>query len=109
MTDVVKQAANEAEIRSAVDRQLAFLERDANIALSTRHEFTVASGRIDSVYDRVIIEYKNPNSPADRIGRTIDAAGSQRLVNQIRSSFPDIENELGHSVSSLLGVGIDGR
>jgi hypothetical protein len=109
MADAVRQAANEAEIRSAVDRQLALLERAANIALNTRHEFTVASGRIDSVYDRVIIEYKNPNSPTDRIGRSLDAAGSQRLVNQIKSRFPDIENELGHSVSSLLGVGVDGR
>ncbi len=55
-------ADKEEEIRIAAERQLAFIEREAGVKLEGKHEFTVASGRIDSVYDRVIIEYKNPSS-----------------------------------------------
>jgi hypothetical protein len=109
MANAVGRAANEADIRSAVDRQLAFLERATDIAFNSRHEFTVASGRIDSVYDRVVIEYKNPNSVADRIGSTLDSPSSQRLLDQIKSRFSDIQQDVGHSISSLFGVGIDGR
>ncbi len=79
------RARTEADIRSATDRLLATVESAAGIHLDPRHEFTVASGRIDSVYDRVIVEYKNPNRGADRIGSTLDAGGSRRLLNQIKS------------------------
>jgi len=70
--DNIKAAAaradKEEEIRIATETQLAFIQREAGIKLEPKHEFTVASGRVDSVYDRVIIEYKNPASPAARIG-----------------------------------------
>jgi hypothetical protein len=52
---VAARAEKEAEIRIAVEKQLAFIEREADVELEGRHEFTVASGRVDSVYDRVII------------------------------------------------------
>jgi hypothetical protein len=104
-----KTAKTEADIRSASDRQLGKIEELAGISLNPRHEFTVASGRIDSVYDRVIIEYKNPNSNADKIGKHLTSSGSKKLVEQIKSRFADLEAELGHSISSLFGVGLDGN
>jgi len=102
-------AKTEADIRSAADRQLAKVEELAEITLHARHEFTVASGRIDSVYDRVIIEYKNPNSSSDKIGKSLESSGSKKLLAQIRSRFGDLEQELGHPINSLFGVGLDGR
>jgi hypothetical protein len=63
-----KMADTEQDIRIEFEKQLAFVQRTAGITLEGRHEVTVASGRIDSVYDRVVIEYKNPASPGDRIG-----------------------------------------
>src|SRR3990172_10751439 len=70
--DQVRAAAamadKEEEIRIEVERQLAFIERAAGVKLEGRHEVTVASGRVDSVYNCVIIEYKNPSSAAARIG-----------------------------------------
>jgi hypothetical protein len=51
--DQVRAAAaiadKEEEIRIAVERQLAFVEREAGVKLEGKHEFTVASGRTDSV------------------------------------------------------------
>lgn len=88
MADQIKAAAlmadKEEEIRIEAEPQLAFIERATGIKLEGRHEFTVASGRVDSVYDRVIIEYKNPKSPGARIGPKADSAGS---ISYFSSSF----------------------
>ncbi len=59
-------ADKEEEIRIESEKQLAFIQKEAGIKLEGKHEFTVASGRIDSVYSRVIIEYKNPKNPDNR-------------------------------------------
>jgi hypothetical protein len=101
-------AANEQEIRIECERLLAFLEHRAGVTLQGRHEFTVASGRIDSVYERVIIEYKNPRSVRDKIGVKGDSPGTRRVVDQIKSRFHDLQKEYGHPINSLFGVGLDG-
>jgi len=64
--DQVKAAAaiadKEEEIRIEVEKQLAFIQKEAGVKLGGKHEFTVASGRVDSVYSCVIIEYKRPSA-----------------------------------------------
>jgi hypothetical protein len=111
--DQIKAAAamadKEEEIRIEAERQLAFIERATGIKLEGRHEFTVASGRVDSVYDRVIIEYKNPKSPGARIGPKADSAGSKKVVEQIKKRFYDMQAELGHPLNTMFGVGLDGN
>jgi hypothetical protein len=111
--DQIKAAAamadKEEEIRIEAERQLAFIERATGIKLEGRHEFTVASGRVDSVYDRVIIEYKNPKSPGARIGPKADSPGSKKVVEQIKKRFYDMQAELGHPLNTMFGVGLDGN
>ncbi len=109
LLDAAKKATKEEEIRIATEKQLAFLEAEAGIKLEGKHEFTVASGRVDSVYDRVIIEYKNPSSASACIGPTLTTTGSKKLVEQIKSRFTDLQTEHGHPINSLLGVGLDGN
>lgn len=109
LSAAAKTAATEADIRSAADRELLKVEQVAGIKLEARHEFTVASGRVDSVYDRVIVEYKNPASTSDRIGPTLQDSGSAKLLAQIKSRFADLKNEHGQPIDSLFGVGLDGK
>lgn len=90
LREAARTARTEADVRAATDKLLGEIEGEAHISLDARHEFTVASGRIDSVYDRVIIEYKNPRSNADKIGDTLKAAGSKKLLAQIKSRFSDL-------------------
>lgn len=73
-------ADKEEEIRIAVERQLGFIEGEAGVELQGRHEFTVAKGRADSLYQRVLIEYKNPSSAAARIGSSKDSPGCKKPV-----------------------------
>lgn len=111
--DQIKAAAamadKEEEIRIESEKQLAFIQKETGIKLEGKHEFTVASGRIDSVYSRVIIEYKNPKSPGDRIGPKADSPGSKKVVEQIKKRFYDMRHEHGQPLNSLFGVGLDGN
>ncbi|WP_374576435.1 N-6 DNA methylase [Phenylobacterium sp.] len=109
LSAAAKKAATEADIRSAADRELLKVEEAADIKLEARHEFTVASGRVDSVYDRVIVEYKNPASASDRIGKTLEDGGTSKLLAQIKSRFADLNAEHGQPIDSLFGVGLDGN
>ena len=111
--DQIKAAAamadKEEEIRIEVEKQLAFIQKEAGIKLEGKHEFTVARGHVDSVYSRVIIEYKNPKSPGDRIGPKADSPGSKKVVEQIKRRFYDMQREHGQPLNSLFGVGLDGN
>jgi len=111
--DQIKAAAamadKEEEIRIESERQLAFIEKVTDVKLQGKHEFSVASGRVDSVYSRVIIEYKNPKSPGDRIGPKGDSPGSKKVVEQIKKRFYDMRKEHGQQLNSLFGVGLDGN
>jgi hypothetical protein len=102
-------ADKEEEIRIAVERQLAFLEKATGVKLDAKHEFTVAKGRIDSFYTRVLIEYKNPSSPGDRLGPRLDSPGSKKVVEQIKSRFRALKDDLNQPLGSLFGVGCDGK
>jgi len=105
---VAAMADKEEEIRIESEKQLAFIQQAAGIKLHGQHEFTVASGRIDSVYSRVIIEYKNPKS-ADKIGPRADSPGSKKVVEQIKKRFYDMRTQHGQPLNSLFGVGLDGN
>jgi hypothetical protein len=111
--DQIKAAAamadKEEEIRIEAERQLAFIQKEAGIKLEGKHEYTVASGRIDSVYDRVIIEYKNPSSPGAKIGPKADSPGTKKVVEQIKKRFYDLRQEHGRPLNSIFGVGLDGN
>src|SRR5439155_20682470 len=101
-------ASNEEEIRIESEKQLAFIQQAAGVKLEGKHEFTVASGRVDSVYARVIIEYKNPRSAGDRIGPKADSPSSKKVVEQIKKRFYDMRHEHGKPLNSLFVVGLDG-
>jgi len=109
--DQVRAAAaiadKEEEIRIEVEKQLAFLQKEAGVKLQGKHEFTVASGRIDSVYNAVIIEYKNPSGAAARIGPGANSPGAKKVVEQIKSRFYDLRSK--ERWNTLFGVGCDGK
>src|SRR5262245_25904906 len=111
--DQLRHAANladkEEEIRIEVERQLAFIEREAGVKLEGRHEFTIAQGRADSVYTRVLIEYKKPSSAASRLGPRGDSPGSKKVVEQIKERFHGLRDEHNQPLNSLFGVGFDGK
>ena len=104
------KARSEEDIKMETEKQIAYLQKDAGISLDAKYEYTVATGRIDSVYSRVLIEYKNPNNPSSCIGERTTSAGTKKVVEQIQKRFASLEDFLGQAISSsFLGVGFDGR
>jgi hypothetical protein len=104
-----KNADSEMDVQVEAASQLKAVAKAAGIKLHEAHNHTIAEGRPDSVYNRVIVEYKNPASPSERIGSSLDAAGSKKVVEQIKDRFRALQTELGHSIESLFGVGCDGN
>lgn len=98
----------EEEVRIATERQLETIGTRSGIEIDGKHEFTLAKGRVDSVYDGVFIEYKNPASMTARIGNSLSTAGAKAVLKQIKSRFPEFKKIIGRDPSSLLGVGFDG-
>ncbi len=88
--DQVKKAAaltdKEEEIRIEVEKQLAFIQKEAGVELHGKHEFTVAKGRVDSVYSRVLIEYKNPSDAGARIGPAPTPPAARRSSSRSRAA-----------------------
>jgi len=105
---VAAMAGSEMDVQIAAASQLLFLEKAAGITFGGKHNCTIAEGRPDSVYNRVIVEYKNPANPADRIGDTLESPGTKKVVEQIKVRFRALQTELGHPIESLFGVGCDG-
>lgn len=104
-----KSAGSEMDVQVEAASQLKAVGKAAGIKLHEAHNHTIAEGRPDSVYNRVIVEYKNPASPSERIGSSLDAAGSKKVVEQIKDRFRALQTELGHSIESLFGVACDGN
>ncbi len=108
VADQIRQAADWAEseedLRIEVEKALEQLKREAGIDLRGRHEVTLGTGRPDSVYDCVIIEYKRPG----KLAGSRDAAGNKQVLRQLKRRFQDAKRELGRPLNTMLGVAVDG-
>src|SRR5260370_37894751 len=79
--------------------------REAKIKLDAHHNITVATGRPDSVYSNVIVEYKDPGS----LCGNRDAANNKKLIEQIRQRFYDMRREEDRPENRLFAGGTDGK
>ena len=99
------ESRNEAELRSRLHRILAeFAERN-NVPLSTREELTVATGRLDTIYNHLIVEYKSPGVlRTTRYHKPTDDA-----IIQLRGYLSSISDRGSNRRHRSAGVVIDGR
>lgn len=106
---IAEHANNEEEIRIGVEGVLAVIQKDSEISLRGRHEYTIGTGRIDSVYGCVIIEYKNPRSPSAKLSSDREAKGNKEVVKQIQDRFLEFQKEQNKQLNTMFGVGCDGK
>jgi len=98
-------AANEAEFRSRVTRHIEDMARELEVSLVAREEYTLASGRADAVYNRLVIEYEAPGS----LRPDLRHSATRHAVDQLRRYIEDIARQEGHQADRLLGVALDGH
>lgn len=93
---------NEEEFRIAASQRIAQVAADLGIELVTRHEFTLAKGRADTVYNRFIIEYENPGV----LNANGTHGGTRHAVGQVNGYLKDLAQAEHHD--RLLGAAFDG-
>jgi hypothetical protein len=109
LADQIQKAAawakSEMDLQVEVAGALKEFARRAKITLDVHHNITVATGRPDSVYSNVIVEYKDPGT----LSGNRDAANNKKLIEQIRQRFYDMRREENRPMNSMFGVGTDGK
>jgi SAM-dependent methyltransferase len=100
-----RQSSNEAEFRVEVARILDASGSAANLNIVSRDEFSVARGRVDSVYNRLILEYKRPGIiKASNKGRA-----NHVIIQQVKDYIEDVAKRERREAQRLAGVALDGR
>jgi hypothetical protein len=98
-------AKSEMDLQVEVAGALKDFAKRAQITLGGHHNVTVATGRPDSVYGSVIVEYKNPGT----LSLTKDAAPNRAVIDQLKQRFYDLRREEKRAWNSMFGVGTDGK
>lgn len=109
VAEQIQQAANwagsEMDLQIEVAGALKDFARRADVKLEGHHNITIATGRPDSVYGSVIVEYKEPGV----LSATRDAAGNRKVIEQLKQRFYDMRREEGRKWNTMFGAGTDGK
>ena len=98
-------APTEADFRRPVERLLDDFATAVGVPLHPHHEYTLATGRADTVYNRLVVEYKRPGS----LGETLSHRNNLAAVEQVKGYLEDVEREQRIEKARLVGVITDGR
>jgi SAM-dependent methyltransferase len=109
VADQIQKAAewakSEMDLQIEVAGALKGFAREAKITLEGHHNVTIATGRPDSVYGSVIVEYKDPGTLSPKK----DARPNRDVVDQLKKRFYDVNREEHRNWNSMFGVGTDGK
>src|SRR5665213_2363070 len=81
-----RTVGHEDEIRMEATKGIDAFIADAHLSITSRHEYGLGGGRIDSKYGQVIIEYKNPNG-SKRLTASNHAVGNREVIEQLQGRF----------------------
>jgi hypothetical protein len=98
-------AGSEMDLQIEVAGALKEFARRAQVTMEGHHNITIATGRPDSVYGSVIVEYKEPGV----LSANRDAAGNKKVIEQLKQRFYDFRREEGRKWNTMFGVGTDGK
>ncbi len=98
-------AASEMDLQIEASKLLQPFEKEAGIKLRAHHNVTIGTGRPDSVYGCVIVEYKKPGE----LSEDPNSAGNRAVIKQLRERFVAFNAEEGRALHSMFGVGCDGK
>ena len=102
--EVARPGVNEAEFRKKFARLIEDFAQQSKIDIIPKEEYTVARGRVDAVYNRLIIEYEQPHSL-----RAKNVHGKNRhAIEQVKSYIEDVAKQDRLKEERLAGVVTDG-
>ena len=98
-------ARNEREFQTKVTYQIERFAEKAGIALLFREEYTLATGRADALYNRLVIEYERPGS----MRPSLNHRHTRHAVDQVKRYIEDIAKKEKRGRDRFLGVALDGE
>jgi hypothetical protein len=99
-----QESNNEAEFRTRISPLLEKFASEAKINLHLHEEYTLLNGRVDAVYNRLIIEYEPPGSLKKR--NTYRA--NQHAISQVKRYIEGLVKRERHKPERVAGVVLDG-
>lgn len=101
---IAGRGGTEADFRREAARVLEEAGSVAGLTIIPRDEFSVARGRVDSVYNRLILEYKRPNV----IRKSNEGQTNQAIIQQVKDYILDVAKRERREAHRLAGVATDG-
>jgi hypothetical protein len=98
-------AKSEMDLQIEVAAALKSFGQRARITLEGHHNVTIATGRPDSVYNSVVVEYKAPGT----LSSSKESSANKALIDQLKKRFYDMRREEHRAWNSMFGVGTDGN
>jgi hypothetical protein len=99
-----KTSHNEAEFRSQFSKFIEAFAKELDVPLLVREEYTLATGRLDAAYNRLIIEYEPPGSLRPQLSHKHTA----HAVQQVKDYMEGVASKERQKIHRLAGVALDG-
>lgn len=102
---MAREAANEAEFRRPFANLIEIIGQEFDIPILVREEYSLAQGRADAAYNRLIIEYENPGS----LRPSLSHRHTAHAVKQVKDYMEGVAQEERQQLIRLAGVAVDGK
>ncbi|PWH17966.1 MAG: hypothetical protein DDG59_07045, partial [Anaerolineae bacterium] len=104
LQDVLPRWPTEADFRRVIDPLLDEFCTEIGLAPLAHAEYTLASGRADAVFNRLVIEYERPGV----LKKAADAA-TRHAVQQVKDYITGLAQKERREMDRLAGVAFDGH
>jgi SAM-dependent methyltransferase len=103
--DLLPRHPNEAEFRRHIDQLLEEFCAEAKLNPLAHAEYTLARGRADAVFNRLVIEYERPGTLSDKLSHRATA----HAVEQVKRYLQGLAQRQRHELTRMAGIVFDGR
>ena len=101
---LARLGGTEADFRREAARVLEEAGTAAGLTIVPRDEFSVARGRVDSLYNRLVLEYKRPRV----IRQSNEGRTNQEIIQKLKEYIQDVGKRERREAQRLAGVALDG-
>jgi hypothetical protein len=104
LLETARRGGTEADFRREAALILDRAGVAANLEIMPHEEFAVACGRVDSLYNRLILEYKKPGI----LGASNSTRANVAVISQLKDYIRDVAKREKREANRLAGVATDG-
>src|SRR6266542_2653997 len=101
---IASRGGTEADFRREAAPVFEEAGKAVGLTITPRDEYFVARGRLDSLYNRLVLEYKKPGL----LRPTNHAAPNRKAIQQVKDYIVDVGVRERREAQRLAGVVVDG-